>query len=103
MLDVQPGHGLATTKLSDGDPDGDASQPCSERPVTTPGRQRAICSHERFLSSVLGFVQVTEDSMTGADDGRTFALDKEPECVSVTGQYPIDDGSIVVLPVRQRR
>jgi hypothetical protein len=97
---VQPGDRTSLADLTKRDPDGDACQPRTERSVTSPARERSICGHECLLGSVLGLVEVSEDSVAGPDDRRRFSLDDVTVRVTVACEDRVDHDTVTALIVR---
>ena len=92
---VDPGDVSPTLGAPEGDPDGNPRQPRAERAVATPGREASEGDHERLLRGILGFMEVAQDAMARAHDGRTLAIDEVPERLAVAGQDGIDSGAFI--------
>ncbi|HEY8632274.1 MAG TPA: hypothetical protein VIL50_03900, partial [Candidatus Limnocylindrales bacterium] len=51
--------------------------------------------HECLLGGVLGLVEIAEDAMARADDTSRFAVDEDPERVTIAGQDSLDSGAFI--------
>jgi hypothetical protein len=92
---IDPGHIPPTLRPPKGDADGDPRQPRPERSIGPPAGEALERGHECLLSGILGFVEVAEDAVAGADDGRGLTLDEDPERVPVSGEDGLDCGAFI--------
>jgi hypothetical protein len=92
---VDPGDIATPLRPTERDPYRDPSEPRPEGTVATPAGEAPKGGHECLLGSVLGLVEVTEDTMAGADDRGRFALDEDLERVPISRQDGFDCGAFI--------
>lgn len=92
---VDPRDVVTTLRPAKGDPHRDPGDPGAERTVTAPAGQTPEGGHEGLLRGVLGLMEIAEDAMAGADDRGRFAVDEDPERVTIAGQDSLDSGAFI--------
>ena len=93
---VDPRDVAPTLNPAQSDPHRDSGEPGAERALSTPPSEALERGHERLLGRVLGLVDVAEDTVTGADDGRRFTVDQDTEGLAIPCEDGVNDSSIVV-------
>ncbi len=92
---IDPGDVAAALGPADRDPDRDPRQPGAEGTVAAPTGKAAERNHEGLLGRILGLMEIAEDAMAGANDGSRFAIDEDPERVTVAGQDGVDRSAFI--------
>ena len=87
---IDPRHVSPLLGAAEGDPDGDPGQPRGKGTVRPPPGQAPERGHECLLGRILGFVDVAEDAVAGADDRGRVPIDEDAKGLAISGEDRID-------------